>query len=75
MQATYLNRLPNPKRMLYATQPAEPSPSCAVCGHAQIRLAINTHTATLSMFVSQVASDTAEALLTTKCAKHPWLVF
>ena len=41
------------KRLLTTMPPDGPSRGCAVCGTAQLRLAINTRTATLGRLVSQ----------------------
>lgn len=50
---TYVLEHQSSKRLLTTMQPDGPSRGCAVCGTAQLRLAINTRTATLGRLVSQ----------------------
>ncbi|KAK9841863.1 hypothetical protein WJX81_007903 [Elliptochloris bilobata] len=53
-KVTYVLEHQSSKRLLATMPPDGPSRGCAVCGTAQLRLAINTRTATLSHLVSQV---------------------
>ena len=50
---TYVLEHESSKRLLATMPPDGPSRGCAVCGAAQLRLVINTRTATLARLVSQ----------------------
>ena len=52
-QVTYVLEHQSSKRLLATMQPDGPSRGCSVCGTAQLRLTINTRTATLGRLVSQ----------------------
>ena len=65
-QVTYVLEHQSSKRLLATMPPDGPSRGCAVCGTAQLRLAINTHTATLGRLVSQARSTNSDCCVQAK---------
>lgn len=51
---SYLQQLVSGKRLITAMELTEPSPSCIVCGTAQLQLTINTAKTPLQDFVDKV---------------------
>ena len=74
---SYLQQLVSGKRLITAMELSDPSPSCIVCGTAQLQLTIDTAKTPLQDFVDKVqASATHEfAVRPTLCIPrggHPW---
>lgn len=54
LQMSYLQQIVSGKRLITAMDLAEPSPSCIVCGTAQLQLTIDTAKTPLQDFVEKV---------------------